>query len=82
MTTQDVTGDRKRCARCRQQLHIREFRPVQHLRSGLDSWCRSCHRAATREWRAGQTGSAPPRRTRRGALWVAQTSQDARKYVP
>lgn len=52
MTTQAVVKGRKQCAQCKQWLHAREFRPMTHLRSGLDSWCRPCHRAANREWRA------------------------------
>jgi hypothetical protein len=58
MTSQRVVRDRKFCVKCRQWLHVREFRPNPKVRTRLDSWCRSCHRAATREWRAGRTRPA------------------------
>jgi len=52
VSSQAIIDNRKRCAKCRQWLHVREFRANPALRSGLDSWCRPCHRAATRAWRA------------------------------
>jgi hypothetical protein len=51
MSRGDIIGDRKRCANCRRWLNKREFRANPKLRGGLDSWCRECHRAATRDWR-------------------------------
>ena len=42
----------KWCCRCRQWLSPDAFRPNPNYTSGLDSWCRSCHADAVREWRA------------------------------
>lgn len=52
MTTQRVVRDRKFCAKCQKWMHVREFRPNRALSSGLDSWCRSCHRETTKAWRS------------------------------
>jgi hypothetical protein len=52
MTTQkDIRDDRKRRSRCRQWHPFDAFAPKPHLRSGFDSWCRDCKRAANRAWR-------------------------------
>jgi hypothetical protein len=40
-----------RC-RCREWLSPEAFRPNPNYSCGLDSWCRSCHAEAVREWRA------------------------------
>jgi len=53
-TSQRIARDRKFCTSCRQWLHVREFRANAKVQTGLDSWCRSCHRAATRAWRASK----------------------------
>jgi hypothetical protein len=42
----------KWCRRCRQWLPVDAFRPNSNASNGVDSWCRSCHAKATREWRA------------------------------
>jgi hypothetical protein len=42
----------KVCARCRRGLPIAAFRQNEHMRFGIDSWCRECHNEATRAWRA------------------------------
>jgi hypothetical protein len=42
----------KWCCRCRQWLSPDAFRPNANYTSGLDSWCRSCHADAVRDWRA------------------------------
>ena len=42
----------KWCCRCRKWLSPDAFRPNSNYTSGLDSWCRSCHAEAVREWRA------------------------------
>lgn len=43
---------RRDCARCERTLPLRAFRRDARLQDGLGSWCRECHVAATREWRA------------------------------
>ena len=45
------TPDFKHCSKCGQYLPAASFAPKANLRSGLNSWCRECHRAATRRWR-------------------------------
>jgi hypothetical protein len=42
----------KRCTHCRQILPVEEFPPDLMVSTGLSSWCRECHREATRAWRA------------------------------
>jgi hypothetical protein len=47
----------KRCTRCEGWIPLDEFRlrpkAAPHGHSlGYDSWCRSCHAEATRDWRA------------------------------
>jgi hypothetical protein len=49
-----ITG--KWCCSCRQWLTVEAFRPNPNNRNGIDSWCRPCHAAATREWRAQNRG--------------------------
>jgi predicted nucleic acid-binding Zn ribbon protein len=44
-----ITG--KWCCRCRRWLPADAFLPDSRLLSGLNSWCRSCHADANREWR-------------------------------
>jgi hypothetical protein len=41
----------KRCRRCGAEKASSEFPPSAKLRDGLSSWCRACHRAATRRAR-------------------------------
>jgi hypothetical protein len=57
-TSQRVVRDRKFCATCRQCSTSANSAPTLPFGPGLDSWCRSYHRAATREWRAGRTRPA------------------------
>ena len=45
-----ITG--KWCCSCRQWLPVDAFRPNSNTTNGLDSWCRSCHAEAVRQWRA------------------------------
>jgi predicted nucleic acid-binding Zn ribbon protein len=39
------------CCRCLDYRPIEDFRPNPNTSTGLDSWCRSCHITADREWR-------------------------------
>lgn len=51
MTSQDFYL-RKMCTRCRELKAPADFPTNPGLSSGRDSWCRSCHNAATAAWRA------------------------------
>jgi 5-methylcytosine-specific restriction endonuclease McrA len=42
----------KRCTKCKRYLPFGEFRQNMRLKSGWDSWCRDCHSASNRRWRA------------------------------
>ncbi len=42
----------KECSRCGESKPPDAFPPNDSLSSGLSSWCRACHVAATRAWRA------------------------------
>ena len=41
----------KGCPRCKRALPFSEFGANRRLSSGLNSWCRECHRQACRAWR-------------------------------
>jgi hypothetical protein len=41
-----------RCTRCCRWLPLKDFARNANHHMGRDSWCRSCHVEATREWRA------------------------------
>jgi hypothetical protein len=41
----------KTCRKCGEEKQAAEFPANRRLRDGLDSWCRECHREATRRWR-------------------------------
>src|SRR6266542_5680796 len=43
---------RKWCPHCDRFLESESFPPNRKTQSGRSSWCRECHVAATREWRA------------------------------
>jgi len=47
-----LADGRRQCAQCKIWLLPEAFRANPDVRDGLDSWCRPCHAAATREWRA------------------------------
>jgi ferric-dicitrate binding protein FerR (iron transport regulator) len=40
----------RQCASCKVWLPLDRFGANAQARDGLDSWCRPCHRAATRKW--------------------------------
>jgi hypothetical protein len=42
----------KRCTHCHEPKPLSEFPPNRRTRDRLSSWCRSCHRDATRAWRS------------------------------
>ena len=48
----DHVNGRKACTRCREWKPVDAFPPNLDISTGLSSWCHSCHREATREWRA------------------------------
>jgi hypothetical protein len=60
--------NRKRCRRCRELKPRSKFPPNRKTRDRLSSWCRECHREATRRWRAAnrEAENARRRRGRRG----------------
>jgi hypothetical protein len=78
VTSQNVYDDRKWCAKCDRRFHVREFASKPYLSSGLDSWCRGCRRAATREWRA-KNGEAIL--ARRRAAYAAALDRPVRPYA-
>ncbi len=41
-----------RCTHCKQTKPREDFPPSQIKSTGISSWCRACHRAATNEWKA------------------------------
>jgi predicted nucleic acid-binding Zn ribbon protein len=52
---EDVTGygppTHKHCSSCGEWLPLEDFVANHRTHLGRSSWCRVCHRAATREWR-------------------------------
>jgi len=42
----------KRCTHCGETKDREDFPASKVVSDGLSSWCRECHRAATRAWRA------------------------------
>ena len=52
---EDVTGygepTHKRCSSCTEWLPLEAFVANHRCYLGRSSWCRGCHRAATRDWR-------------------------------
>jgi predicted nucleic acid-binding Zn ribbon protein len=47
-----MTDSGKWCTSCREWLPLEAFGPRAELRSGFDSWCRSCRGERVRQWRA------------------------------
>ncbi len=41
-----------RCTHCKQTKPRDDFPPSKIKSTGISSWCRVCHRAATAEWKA------------------------------
>lgn len=39
----------KACTKCERERHLRDFPRNRETRDGLSSWCRWCHREATRD---------------------------------
>jgi hypothetical protein len=52
----------RRCARCKRDLPVTAFGPNPKLQDGLGSWCRECHIAATRAWRAANAAEINERK--------------------
>jgi hypothetical protein len=50
-------GD-KPCPKCGEWKPLAAFPPNRKTLDGLSSWCRVCHVAATREWRARRSARA------------------------
>jgi hypothetical protein len=46
-----VTAETVRCVRCGLDLSVKAFRANPRKRDGVNSWCRACHVARTRQWR-------------------------------
>jgi hypothetical protein len=76
-----MTSSGKWCCRCQQYLPAEEFRPNQNLMTGLDSWCRRCHAAATREWRARNREYIESYNARRRAEYRAEHPRPTRPCV-
>jgi hypothetical protein len=51
MTRQRPRGTLKQCTNCGRWLGPALFPRDRATRSGLSSWCRPCHRAATKAWK-------------------------------
>ena len=49
---QERLNTEKRCSNCSQFLPLDAFVANRGAWKGLSSWCRECHRQATRDWRA------------------------------
>jgi hypothetical protein len=41
----------KRCTKCGDDQPFDEYPPNKKTKDGLSSWCRDCHREASRQWR-------------------------------
>lgn len=65
----------KLCTRCRTRKPPADFRTNSRCRDGLSSWCRACHNAATREYRARVRAELAELRALRDQL----TAQGARE---
>jgi hypothetical protein len=59
----------KDCTHCHRWQPAEAFPPTKRLKSGLDSWCKSCRHEAVREWRSRNREALKARR-RRGPLQV------------
>ena len=46
-----MTAETVRCVRCGLDLSVKAFRANPRKRDGVNSWCRACHVARTRQWR-------------------------------
>ena len=73
---QTTRDGEKVCSRCRRWAELADFPPSPLQSSGLSSWCRPCHVAAVRDWRARNRDRNNARRReayrlRRGAAAVA-----------
>jgi hypothetical protein len=42
----------KHCRHCDQDKPVEQFPGNRHMRDRLSSWCRTCHLARTKQWRA------------------------------
>jgi hypothetical protein len=57
----------KSCTRCTESKPVADFPAYPACRDGLSSWCRTCHLARTRQWRAEHGEAYNQRRRRRAA---------------
>ena len=80
-TSQRVVGDRKRCANCRQWLHVREFALTPRFEQGSTAGAGRVIGPGPGRGGLAEYARQPLRQARRTAPWLAQTSQNARKYV-
>jgi len=57
----------KHCRHCDQDKPADAFTRNQRMNDGLSSWCKACHKAATRKWRAEHGAEYLARRRRKEA---------------
>jgi hypothetical protein len=62
----------KRCTKCGETKPAAEFHCNPRMRSGLSSWCRDCHLARVREWRAANPEYERRRNEKRRAAYPAK----------
>jgi hypothetical protein len=55
---EDPPATHKRCGKCGRERHLTDFPRNARMKGGLSSWCRWCHREATRRWRTKRRKAA------------------------
>jgi predicted nucleic acid-binding Zn ribbon protein len=71
----------KWCCSCQQWLPPEAFAPKPELRSGFDSWCRSCHAERTRQWREANPEYLAEYNERRRSEYRAEHPRTSRPCV-
>jgi hypothetical protein len=82
------TGERKMkpkagkwCTACRQWLPLQAFAPRAELRSGLDSWCRSCRCERVRQWRVANPAYLEEYNAKRRENYAAEHPRTSRPCI-
>lgn len=72
-----AVGENKRCSKCQEWKHVGEFYRSKEKSDGLDTRCKPCSRAGTKQWRAKNAEKCAEYNKK----WLAENPAKMREYA-